>query len=308
MKRNVAHAESETARSVSDRRRGGSAVAAIRPYAAVDAEQVLALVNADRLPGQPVATPKMLAEPLAGRSPVDAGWWQQLAELRTEVLTGPGETVAGVVSYARRPRDGAGLILWLHGREDARVVSDLIVHVMRQLDDCAAVEAFSFATALGLGLEALPVRHRAVTDQALRDAGFAGHDLWRYMHRPLPAPELPHASVVEVTTPQPRQRQLTVRDRGQVAAEATIGTPVAGIGVLWWISVEPAHQGAGLGAGLLGTALDMLAGLGAAEVILYVDDDDPDPHSERSRAAANRLYDRAGFTQVDRLHSYRLPR
>lgn len=132
------------------------------------------------------------------------------------------------------------------------------------------------------------------------------------MRRPLPAsersPELPRAGAVEVTTPEPQHRQLTMRFGGQVAAEATIGVPVSGIGVLWWISVDPAHQGEGLGARLLGTALDILAGLGASEVILYVDDDDPDPHSERSRTAANRLYDRAGFTEVDRLHSYRLRR
>lgn len=299
MKRNVAHAEPETARSL---------VTAIRPYKAVDADDVVALVNADRLPGQLQVTPGMLAEALAGRSPVDAGWWQELAELRTEVLTGPGDTVVGVVSYARRPRDGAGLILWLHGREDARVVSELIAHVVRQLDDCRVVEAFSFATALGLGLEALPARHRAVSDKALRVAGFVSQDLWRYMHRPLPAPELPHAGSVEVTTPEPGQRQLTVRHGGQVTAEATIGVPVSGVGVLWWISVERARKGEGLGAELLGTALDLLAGLGANQVILYVDDDDPDPNSERSRAAANRLYDRAGFSEVDRLHSYRLQR
>ncbi len=304
MKRNVAHSESDAARRVSGRPSG--VITSMRPFAAADAHEVLALINADRLPGQPEATPEMLGEALAGRSPVDAGWWQELAELRTEVLTGPEDTVAGVVSYARRPRDGAGLILWLHGREDARVVSDLVAHVVRQLDGCRVVEAFSFATAFGLGLEALPVRHRPVTDQALRDAGFVGQDLWRYMRRPLPAPELPRASAIEVTTPEPRHRQLTVRHGDQVAAEATIGTPVSGIGVLWWISVEPAHQGEGLGIGLLGTALDILTGLGAAEVILYVDDDDPDPHSDRSRAAANRLYDRAAFTEVDRLHSYRL--
>jgi ribosomal protein S18 acetylase RimI-like enzyme len=50
----------------------------------------------------------------------------------------------------------------------------------------------------------------------------------------------------------------------------------------------------------------MLAGLGAGELILFVDDDDTDPRSDRNRAAANRLYDRAGFTEIDRLHSYRL--
>ncbi|WP_079049164.1 GNAT family N-acetyltransferase [Streptomyces puniciscabiei] len=37
-----------------------------------------------------------------------------------------------------------------------------------------------------------------------------------------------------------------------------MGTPVQGTGVLWWIGVEPAARGRGLGRALLGTALDAL--------------------------------------------------
>ena len=82
-----------------------------------------------------------------------------------------------------------------------------------------------------------------------------------------------------------------------------MGRPEGGTGVLWWISVAPAARGRGRGAALLGSAVEVLAGLGAEKVILYVDDDAPgDP--ERDRSAANRLYDRAGFVQVDRLWSY----
>ncbi|GAA4935844.1 hypothetical protein [Actinoplanes utahensis] len=47
----------------------------------------------------------------------------------------------------------------------------------------------------------------------------------------------------------------------------------------------------------------MLADLGASEAILYVDDDASG--IDRDRTAANRLYDRSGFTEIDRLHSYR---
>ncbi|MFF4579986.1 hypothetical protein ACFY15_16555 [Streptomyces sp. NPDC001373] len=42
----------------------------LRPYTSADVRQVLALVDADRLPGQPVTTPAMLAEALAGRAAV----------------------------------------------------------------------------------------------------------------------------------------------------------------------------------------------------------------------------------------------
>jgi GNAT superfamily N-acetyltransferase len=55
-------------------------------------------------------------------------------------------------------------------------------------------------------------------------------------------------------------------------AEAVIGCPVAGVGLLWWISVAPAARRRGLGLGLLGSALDLLVGLGAREVILVVED------------------------------------
>lgn len=62
-----------------------------------------------------------------------------------------------------------------------------------------------------------------------------------------------------------------------------------------------------MGRALLGSALDLLVGLGAKQVIVYVDDDDPsDP--ERDRTAANALYDSVGFTEVERLLSFtRLP-
>lgn len=308
MNRDAGHAQVPDAAQQGRVRTSAVTAMAVRPYTGLDADQVLALVNADRVPGQPEVTGAMLTEAIAGRSPIDAGWWDELVELHTDVLDRGDGTVSGVVAYAHRPRDGAGVILWLHGREEPRIVGELVAHAVESLADCRVVEAFSFSSALGLGLEALPVRQRPVTDQALRNAGFDGLDLWRYMHRRLPAPDLPCAAAVEVTSPDPRTRQLTVRHGGQVAAEATIGVPVAGIGMLGWIGVEPAHRGSGLGMRVLGTALDLLAGLGAGEVILYVDDEDPDPRSDRSRHAANQLYDRAGFTEVSRLHSYRLRR
>lgn len=49
-------------------------------------------------------------------------------------------------------------------------------------------------------------------------------------------------------------------------------------------------------------------GLGARQVILYVDDDAPDDDPERSRAAAATVYERAGFVEVGRLWSYQLTR
>lgn len=274
----------------------------MRPVEARDEQAVLTLVNADQVPGQPLVTSAMLAEALAGRSGVDSGWWAELADLTTEVATTRAGEIVGVVSYAARPRDGAGVVLWLHGGEDRRVIDVLLDHTLSQLAG-RPIEAFSFATALGLGMEALPVRHRPATATSLTGHGFLGGDLWRYMRADLPVTGLPHTSYT-VSSDEDR-RTLAVRDGATLLGEATIGLPVQGIGVLWWISIEPVARGRGVGKALLGSALDLLTGLGAEQVILYVDDDEPG--GERDRTAANRLYEQAGFVEVDRLLSYKRP-
>ncbi|MEU6230808.1 GNAT family N-acetyltransferase [Streptomyces sp. NPDC047042] len=284
---------------------GSATQLSVRPYAAEDEPAVLALVNADRLPGQPEANVDMLAEALAGRSPVDGGWWAELDPPATDVVHDGAGEVLGVVSYAHRSSDGAGLILWLHCFEDEETLAKALI--ARALDRLGprTVYAFEFASALTHGLEGLPSRHRPATRRALEAAGFTDRDLWRYMHAPLPIAGLPHADGYTVTEIEdPPGKRLEVRDAGEVIAEATIGRPVAGAGVLWWISVVPAARGRGTGPALLGSALDLLTGLGADEVILYVDDDAPPGDSERDRTAANRMYDRAGLREVDRLFSF----
>ncbi|WP_267595490.1 GNAT family N-acetyltransferase [Carbonactinospora thermoautotrophica] len=223
-----------------------------RAYAAGDEAAVLKLVAADRLPGQPVCTPGMLAETLAGRSLVDACWWAEPDPPRTEVLVDPAGRVAGVVSYATRPRDQAGLVLWPHGREDPGVVEALLARALHQLGRRTGY-AFDVARALTLGLQALPVRHRPATHHALLHAGFTREDLWRYLRRPLPAPGLPADAGATVTRCEDRSGwRLEVHRDGTPAAEAGIGAPVDGIGVVWWIEVAPAHRGRGLGRALLG--------------------------------------------------------
>lgn len=279
-----------------------------RPLRESDSAVVRELINADRLPGQPEADASMLAEAVRGRSPVDAGWWAELDPVAVDVLVDADGDPQGVVSYASRDRDDAGLILWLHGRERREVVAALVEHALASLGDRAVVEAFSFASALGVGLEALPVRHRAATAQVLRDAGFAGTDLWRYMRRALPASELPRLEGVQVAVDSDGHRQLRWLEDGRELAEASVSMPVPDIGVLWWISVEMQARHRGLGVRMLGSALHELTVLGAGEVILYVDDDAPPDDPERGRGAANRLYDAAGFVEVDRLHSFKLRR
>ncbi len=279
---------------------------------AADETAVLGLIDCDRLPGQPQATSAMLTEALAGRSTVDSGWWAELDVPRTDVVTVSTGRVVGVVSYATRPNDLAGLILWLHCRdenrrdEDSTIAEALVAHTLAELGP-RPVYAFEFASALTLGLEGLPVRHRPVTRRVLEVAGFSGRDLWRYIHRRLDAPlprQLPPLAEISSST-DPVGWQLTVRDAdGTALGEAIIGQPVDGIGVLWWISIAPAARRRGLGRALLGQCCAHLAANGAHEMIAYVDDDAPAGDTERDRTAANRLYDQAGFAEVDRLSSF----
>lgn len=285
----------------------------VRPYAIADQDAVLDLVEADRLAGQPPVTPEMLAEALAGRSTVDAGWWQELDSPRTAVVTGKEGTAIGVVSYATRPRDNAGLILWLHAREEPAVIDALIDHALAEMGSRARHDSFDFASALSLGLEGLPVGHRAATHAALVARGFTGRNLWRYMRSEVtttgsPDVHKPDQKATVLRCDDPVGWRLEIRtSEGALAAEATVGEPARGIGVLWWIGVEPQHRGRGLSRPLLDQAITVLAQHGAREIILFVDDDEP-PGGDRDRTAANHLYDSAGFVEVDRLYSYQCQR
>ncbi|MER7112306.1 GNAT family N-acetyltransferase [Streptomyces sp. NPDC000229] len=278
----------------------------LRPYTPADEAAVLELIDADRLPGQPHATPAMLRQALQGRSPVDAGWWAELDTPTTQVAMDSTGAVVGAVSYAARPKDGMGQLLWLHCQERPDVADALIHHTVTALAP-RPVHAFHFASALSLGLEALPVRHRPATAAALDRAGFTGERLWRYMRADLPAYGLPRLTGVKVMQDPGGKdaRRLEARKGRRTVAEAVVGLPVQGTGVLWWIGVLPDVRGQGLGRAMLGSALDVLAGLGATQAILYVDDDAP-PGDERDRTAAISLYESAGFSEVDRLYSYTL--
>ncbi|WP_433401882.1 GNAT family N-acetyltransferase [Streptomyces sp. CA-146814] len=277
----------------------------LRPYAPADLPAVLALLDGDRLPGQPGATPELFAEASRGCTEADAPWWGAYEPPDVQVAVGSGGAIVGAVACARRTKDGAGLIPWLHCREDPVVAEALLAHAAAALSSAESVDAFPFATALTQGLEGLPIGRRPVTHAALERAGYAGERLWRYMRADLPRPGLPRAEGVRVGPARDRgasQRLEVVRD-GRSVAEAVIGRPVQGVGVLWWIEVDEEARGRGTGRALLGSALDALGGLGATQVVLYVDDDEP-PGGERDRTAANRLYESAGFVEVDHLWSY----
>ncbi|MGW1052769.1 hypothetical protein ACWDBD_48215 [Streptomyces sp. NPDC001118] len=104
------------------------------------------------------------------------------------------------------------------------------------------------------------------------------------MHRTLPAPELPRLDRFAAESATPGACRLFVTEDGSALADATIGTPVQGSGVLWWIGVDPGARGRVLGRTLLGTGPETLSRMGATDAILCVDDDAP-PGDDRDRTA-----------------------
>ncbi|MER7660187.1 GNAT family N-acetyltransferase [Streptomyces sp. NPDC096193] len=280
----------------------------LRPYTPADRNAVLALVDDDRMGGEPASTPAMLDEALQGRSSVDAGWWAELEPPEAVVAEDADGVVVGALSYAPRLKDDTGQLLWLHCREDARTADALIRRTLAAFG-AREVHAFGFASALSPGLEALPVRHRPTTAKALERAGFTGQRLGRYMLAALPVEGLPRLPDVRVG-PEPGDRQawrLEAHQGRRVVAEAVVGSPVQGTGVLRWLGVLPDLRGRGLGRAMLGNALGVLSGCGAHTVVLYVDDD-ASAGDERDRTAAISLYESVGFAEVDRLYSYSRPR
>ncbi|MEU6371096.1 GNAT family N-acetyltransferase [Streptomyces sp. NPDC046931] len=285
----------------------GAGSARLRPFESADEAGVLELLAADRLPGQPACSAWMLADAVAGRSAADLDVWAALeGTVITTVLCTPGGHIAGVISCAGQPGDGTVLLLWLHCREDFSTAQALIAQA---LECCASrpVHAFTLACAVTRGLVGLPGYRRRVTREALQAAGFTIRGGRRYLRAELPIAGLPHVADFQMKdTDSPWGKHLEVRRSGHVLAQATLEGPVDGVGLIRSITVAPHARGQGMGVGLLGSALDVLVGLGAREAIVYLDEPGADP--ERDPAVALRTYAASDFTEVDRLLTFaRLP-
>jgi hypothetical protein len=57
----------------------------LRPIQEGDIQAVLALINADRLEGQPLCDAVMLSNACKGQASIDAGWWNKLVAIQTWV-------------------------------------------------------------------------------------------------------------------------------------------------------------------------------------------------------------------------------
>jgi hypothetical protein len=122
----------------------------IRPWTQSDIPALLSLLAADQLSLQPACTQHDLELALAGQGTIDRPWWDGLKMVHTIVAT-RGQEIVGVASYGLQkqdltglmsiPADGSGCILWLHAREDPRVVEALLTSIFIDHFDRAALLA-----------------------------------------------------------------------------------------------------------------------------------------------------------------------
>ena len=269
-----------------------------RPLGPDDVEGLCALVDRDRLPGQPSCSLERVRTALAGRSTTDPWWWRELATMRTMGVEASDGSLAAAGALGRR-RSGERYLLWLHAGETPELVEAVLWPLLRGVRRGDPIFAFWSATELSVGLEGLPHRHRPATHEALLARGFTGEDRWLYLAASGAgeAPETPfrrrgHGSELRV--------ELEVD--GQPVGGAELSLPAPGVGVIWWLEIEPEHRRRGLGRQLLRAARSVLADEGVSDVILFVDHDDP---KARDRRPALELYLAEGFDVVDHLWSYR---
>jgi ribosomal protein S18 acetylase RimI-like enzyme len=269
-----------------------------RPLGPDDVEAICALVDHDRLPGQPACTPERVRTALAGRSTTDPWWWRELATMRTIGLEGPDGTLVGAGALGRR-RTGDRYLLWLHGREDPAIVEAVLWPLLRGVRRPDPIFAFWSATELAVGLEGLPRQHRPATHSALEARGFTGEDRWLYLTGSAAsgAPDVPYRRRGHGS-----EQRVELEVDGRPVGGAELSLPAPGLGVIWWLEIEPEYRRRGFGRQLLRAARSVLAEEGVADVVLFVDHDDP---KVRDRRPALELYLAEGFTVADHLWSYR---
>ncbi|MFI9825846.1 GNAT family N-acetyltransferase [Streptomyces sp. NPDC052013] len=250
---------------------------------------MLALIMADRLPGQPVPD----------RYLVTGQARHGLADAATLVLTDTSDRIRGAVHCAVRISDAAGLIGWLHAHEDFEALAALIATARARLGPVRTLYAGTGPTQppemLTYTPPGIPERWRPATTRALRAAGFTPDTSRRYYQHPLtsaPArPLFPLAEVRPLTDPPGVQLTLTETDGGPLAT-AVLHTGDGDHWQLWHLAVRPDHLHRGIGSHLLAQCLHLAYQHGATSLAAHTDEDD---------AASTRLVTAGGFTEVDTL-------
>jgi GNAT superfamily N-acetyltransferase len=218
--------------------------------------------------------------------------------MRTVGVEAADGTLVGAGAVGRR-RTGDRYLLWLHAGEDPDLVEAVLWPLLRGVRRGDPIFGFWSATELSVGLVGLPRAHRPATHDALVTRGFTGQDRWLYLTGPAASttPDAPYRRRGHGT-----DLRVEVEVDGRPAGGAELSLPAPGVGVVWWLEIEPEYRRRGLGRQLLRAARAVLAEEGVGDVVLFVDHDDP---GARDRRPALELYLAEGFTVVDHLWSYR---
>lgn len=218
--------------------------------------------------------------------------------MRTIGVEDADGALVGAGALGRR-RSGDRYLLWLHAGEVPAAVEAVLWPLLRGVRRGDPIFAFWSATELTVGLEGLPRASRPVTHDALLARGFAGEDRWLYLTGgPVcEAPEVPFRRRGQGT-----DLRVELEIGGQPVGGAEVSLPAPGVGVIWWLEIEPEYRRRGLGRQLLRATRSVLAEEQVTDVVLFVDHGDP---SARDRRPALELYLAEGFTVVDHLWSYR---
>ncbi|MER6434650.1 GNAT family N-acetyltransferase [Streptomyces sp900105245] len=254
-----------------------------------DHAAVLALVDADRLVGQPAAGGELLT----------AVSRKGLVRPATLVLTDTRGTIRGVAHCAVRTSDGAGLIGWLHTLEDIEAAAALIAAARAQLGPVPMLYAGTGPTQppqagifplLGIAQHRCPS-----TTRALSSAGFTEAATRLYFHHPLtPAPAPPIEPLADL-------RAATDPPGFQLTLYATDGHPMASAVLHRWddehwhlrhLSVRADHRKRGIASHLLAQCLHTAHARGATSLIA---------HTHENDHISARLLEHAHFTTIDTL-------
>ncbi|MFD6826980.1 hypothetical protein ACFWC5_42740 [Streptomyces sp. NPDC060085] len=259
----------------------------VREFDSRDRSAVLRLVREDMLPGRPTVTGVVLDHVLEQEGMV------------CDVLTSVTGEVLGVVGWALHAADAAGLVLWLHCRDDEQRLAEVLVqHVLGQF---GRRQAYAYTEATALAPIGLPVFHRPGTRRALEACGFSGTEHARYLHHHLDTLSSRLYAIADLTAcPGASGWRLNLRERdGTQIGEAHISEPVDGTAELDWIILTPQRRH--LGHILLEQCLTNLADRGIDHVTTCIDAPDDD-HLYREDVI--HLHQAAGFTEVDHLYTY----
>ncbi|MER6735050.1 GNAT family N-acetyltransferase [Streptomyces puniciscabiei] len=272
----------------------------VRPVRPEDEPGVRELIDADRLPGQPLCTSQRLAAHWCGPVPLVGA--AVPARPRISVLTDARDRLCGTVAYLSWADVRTGLICWIHAHEDRSALRALIGHALAALAHCPRIEAFVCAPPGALEPGGLPRTRRGATHDALLQTGFTGRCQGCYMHLVLPAePPTGKLSADVFPCDFPPGHRVVIREDSEPVAEAVVSMGPDRTATLYWLETMPGRRHRGLGRRLLGQALALLTEQGAAEVALVLDDAQR-PTSEGQAAA--RLFRSFGFAFVDELWTY----